>query len=115
MKKTNKKGFTLVELVIVIAVIAILAAVMIPAFTTIVDKAQESKALQEVKAAYNIQLAVDLSTSDTGDDVVYGEDSIVVLASNGKYVTITDDSITVAASGTATHTLVEAGGLAVAA
>ena len=30
MKHTNKKGFTIVELVIVIAVIAILAAVLIP-------------------------------------------------------------------------------------
>ena len=30
MKKTNKKGFTIVELVIVIAVIAILAAALIP-------------------------------------------------------------------------------------
>ena len=38
MKKMNKKGFTIVELVIVIAVIAILAAVMIPTFSGIVDK-----------------------------------------------------------------------------
>lgn len=47
MKKLNKKGFTITELVIVIAVIAILAGVMIPTFTTIVNKANESAALQE--------------------------------------------------------------------
>ena len=52
MKKTNRKGFTIVELVIVIAVIAILAAVMIPTFSNLVGKANESAALQEATAAY---------------------------------------------------------------
>lgn len=48
MKKTkNNKGFTLVELVIVIAVIAILAAVLIPTFVTVIGNANESAALQE--------------------------------------------------------------------
>ena len=52
MKKMNKKGFTIVELVIVIAVIAILAAVMIPTFGGIIDRANKSKALQEARTAY---------------------------------------------------------------
>ena len=39
MRNTNKKGFTIVELVIVIAVIAILAAVLIPTFSSIIKKA----------------------------------------------------------------------------
>ena len=48
MKLTNKKkGFTIVELVIVIAVIAILAAVLIPNLSRLVTKANESAALQE--------------------------------------------------------------------
>ena len=42
MKKTNKKGFTIVELVIVIAVIAILAAVLIPNISRLVRKANAS-------------------------------------------------------------------------
>ena len=42
MKKTNKKGFTIVELVIVIAVVAILAAVLIPTFVSVVNKANVS-------------------------------------------------------------------------
>ena len=45
MKKLNKKGFTIVELVIVIAVIAILAAVMIPTFSGIIEKANIVKNL----------------------------------------------------------------------
>lgn len=50
MKKN--KGFTIVELVIVIAVIAILAGVLIPTFSGIVAKANQSKALQEATNAY---------------------------------------------------------------
>ena len=56
MKKLNKKGFTIVELVIVIAVIAILAAVMIPTFSGIIDKANKSAALQEAKSAHTALL-----------------------------------------------------------
>ncbi len=42
MKTNRNKGFTLVELVIVIAVIAILAAVLIPTFTNMIQKAKDS-------------------------------------------------------------------------
>ena len=52
MKKHNKKGFTIVELVIVIAVIAILAAVLIPTFTGVTEKAQKSAALQNAENAW---------------------------------------------------------------
>lgn len=49
MKKNNRKGFTITELVIVIAVIAILAAVLIPTFSGIIGKANDSKTLQEAR------------------------------------------------------------------
>lgn len=45
----NKKGFTLVELVIVIAVVAILAAVMIPTFASIVKRANISSDIQTAR------------------------------------------------------------------
>ena len=40
--KKNKKGFTLVELVIVVAVMAVLVAVAIPTITSITSTAEES-------------------------------------------------------------------------
>ena len=52
MKKNNKKGFTIVELVIVIAVIAILAAVLIPTFTGVTERAKESAAMQNARNAW---------------------------------------------------------------
>lgn len=58
MKKTLKKGFTIVELVIVIAVIAILAAVLIPTFSNLVRKANVSSDTQLVRNL-NTALALD--------------------------------------------------------
>ena len=68
MKKMNKKGFTIVELVIVIAVIAILAAVMIPTFSGIVDRAKNSAALQEARNAYT-----EMYTDDIADGTIDGK------------------------------------------
>lgn len=51
MKKSTKKGFTLVELVIVIAVIAILAAVLIPTFSGVIERANISADLQTLTAS----------------------------------------------------------------
>ena len=63
MKKlNNKKGFTIVELVIVIAVIGILAGVLIPTFSNIISKATDSGALQEATSA----MKSTLSMSDNG-------------------------------------------------
>lgn len=86
MKKLNKKGFTIVELVIVIAVIAILAGVMIPTFSGVIKKAKESNALQEVKNAYTATLADDLADTDTTNDIVYNKD--IYVEKDGIYVLI---------------------------
>ena len=58
IKRNNKKGFTIVELVIVIAVIAILAAVLIPTFAGIINKANQS-ADQQAVANMNKLLAIE--------------------------------------------------------
>ena len=66
--KNNRKGFTITELVIVIAVIAILAAVLIPTFSNLIEKAQNSADFQEARNAYSEYLAV---VNAQPADVVY--------------------------------------------
>ena len=63
MRNTNKKGFTIVELVIVVAVIAILAAVLIPTFSGIIAKANQS-ADQQAVANMNKLLAMNEKAAD---------------------------------------------------
>ena len=69
MKRSTKKGFTIVELVIVIAIIAILAAVLIPTFASLIQKANESKDTQLVKNL-NTALAADNKEHKTMQDAL---------------------------------------------
>lgn len=52
MKKMNNKGFTLAELLIVVAIIAVLVAIAIPVFTTQLEKAREATDLANIRSAY---------------------------------------------------------------
>ena len=52
MKKLNKKGFTLAELLIVVAIIAVLVAISIPIFSSQLEKSREAVDLANVRAAY---------------------------------------------------------------
>ena len=47
----NKKGFTLIELIVVIAILGILAAVLVPAIGNYVARANESNCASEASAA----------------------------------------------------------------
>lgn len=75
MKKPNKrKGFTIVELVIVIAVISILAAVLIPTYNNVVERAKSTAALQEAKNtldAYNAYMLTETNGVPLSEGAVF--------------------------------------------
>ena len=48
-KLKDKKGFTLVELIVVLVILAILAALLIPALTGYIDKANKEKVIAETR------------------------------------------------------------------
>ena len=51
-KFTNKKGFTLMEMLIVVAIIAILVAIAIPTFNNSLNKARVATDAANIRAAY---------------------------------------------------------------
>ena len=83
--KKFKKGFTITELVIVIAVIAVLAAVLIPTFVTVFDKAKGSVALQETDAVMKDYLAYCNGEIEEGTIFVHtnGDDAYAFIYENG--------------------------------
>jgi type IV pilus assembly protein PilA len=50
--KKNKKGFTLAELLIVVAIIAVLVAIAIPVFSTQLEKSREATDVANIRNAY---------------------------------------------------------------
>ena len=81
-KKNNRKGFTTVELVIVIAVIAILATVMIPTFSSLINKANESSRDQTAAAA---------RTAIMNNALMPDKDDTAIKESDTIYIVISED------------------------
>ena len=88
-KKTNRKGFTIVELVIVIAVIAVLAAVLVPTFGNVISDSKITAAKQEAKIIYSEYVA---GFNYESDETVL--DDVVILIDDKYYVTIVDGAVT---------------------
>ena len=61
-KLLNKKGFTLAELLIVVAIIAVLVAIAIPIFTTQLEKSREQTDAANLRSAYAVAAAKVLET-----------------------------------------------------
>lgn len=51
-KSNNKKGFTLIEIIVVLVILGILAAIAVPAVMGYIDDAKESKYIAEARSIY---------------------------------------------------------------
>ena len=81
MKKVkNKKGFTLIELIVVIAILGILAALAIPRFTGTQLRAQERTHNANVRT---IESAIGIAQAETGDALADFDDITADLVTAG--------------------------------
>ncbi len=64
--KKNNKGFTLAELLIVVAIIAVLVAIAIPVFTTRLEQSRETTDIANLRSAYAAAQVAALSGGEDG-------------------------------------------------
>lgn len=98
LKKSRKGGFTLVELMVVVAVIAILAAIAMPQFLSAADRARNAKETADIQIIKNAtQLYMIDKNVDTPPTVenLYKEGYLTehVKTAKGKEYTITYEAV----------------------
>lgn len=81
-EKFNKKGFTLAELLIVVAIIAVLVAVSVPVFNSKLERSREAVDIANMRAAKVAAIAAYLD-----DEIPEGTTTVYYDAENGVVVT----------------------------
>ncbi|MBR3317090.1 MAG: prepilin-type N-terminal cleavage/methylation domain-containing protein [Atopobiaceae bacterium] len=81
-------GFTLMEMLIVVAIIAVLIAIAIPVFTSQLENARDSTSVANIRSAYATAQAAYLTEDDSDANVTFEKD-----AATKKVTSITVDKV----------------------
>lgn len=74
--RRNKKGFTLVEVIVVLVILAILIAIAVPSVMKYIDDANDAKYLAEARAVYvaaEAEVTKDYADNRAIDNSIYGD------------------------------------------
>ena len=99
--RKNKKGFTLAELLIVIAIIAVLVAIAIPTFNNALTKAHKAVDNANVRAAYAEWMVEKMGEDsyDGGDLVATPDEALTYFTSKYSFSYTGNDHIVIGANG----------------
>lgn len=97
-RKSNKKGFTLVEIIVVLVILAILAAVAVPSVLGYVNDARDSKYIAEARSIYLVTQVEEAKAEALGEKPDY--DDIAKTAADKTELTLAEsDAIAVSDDG----------------
>jgi len=94
VKARDKKGFTLMEMLIVVAIIAILIAIAIPTFSSQLEKARVSTDQANVRSAYAVMQTCKLLSTDPNGDALPAADTTWYMQKDGSFSSTATTSAT---------------------
>ena len=92
-KKNSKRGFTLVELIVVLVILAILAALLIPALTGYIDKVRKSQVVAETRMltqAVQTEMSTLYGSDEYAEQISKNKRTFTVAAKDGAAVSSTN-------------------------